>query len=351
MYRRIATIPGYIPVQGSRYLSLWTSLVRILYAYDIAHFLFAGTIATPEPLMRNIHSHHTTDILIPALAPTFAPLSSSSATTGTTSLLSLSSQGSLAVSTRRFSEPGLYPILHFPNKCRPAFQFRSSFRPHADLSSTLSTRSSPTAGPNPVSFLPIESLSQGAGSTSPLITLGGFPISVASIQATVSLQPPGKSPANIHRNTLSTGAIIGISLTFVAVVITLMIMVSIRRHLRRHQYGTNVELHMVSSTAPGIRTGAPRARLRKGHCAKEKIIPIGAGAGTQIDEQRVPDDDVEGSAEEPVPERARSSGSQQMSRADGGTVALLAPIHKWQSQIPGTRASGLSDDLPPGYTA
>jgi hypothetical protein len=104
-------------------------------------------------------------------------------------------------------------------------------------------------------------------------------------------------------------------------------------------------------TAPGIRTGAPRARLRKGHRAKEKIIPIGAGAGTQIDEQRVPDDDVEGSAEEPVPERVRSSGSQQMSRADGGTVALLAPIHKWQSQIRGTRASGLSDDPPPGYTA
>jgi hypothetical protein len=115
--------------------------------------------------------------------------------------------------------------------------------------------------------------------------------------------------------------------------------------------GTSTNL----STPSEIQTDASAARLQyleKELCgARAEMVEI--GSSTQIVERKVPDD-AGGSAEEPtaegsIPERA--SSNYQQSGADGWTAALLARIRELESQIRGTRASGLSDEPPPGYTA
>ncbi|KAJ7819432.1 hypothetical protein B0H13DRAFT_1921766 [Mycena leptocephala] len=214
-----------------------------------------------------------------------------------------------------------------------------------------------------------QSLGQGPASTSPLVTLNGSPsvtlsgdpMSESSAQAPVSLQPPEHPSAGIHRHALSTGAIVGVALVIVTVVLTLTILFC-RHHRRRDQSGMVSPFENLASgtsanlsTPSEIQTDASAARVqyleKELRGARAEMVEIGSSA--QIVERRVPDD-AGGSAEEPtaegsIPERANSN--DQQSGADGWTAALLARIRELESQIRGTRASGLSDDPPPGYTA
>ncbi|KAJ7815910.1 hypothetical protein B0H13DRAFT_1923915 [Mycena leptocephala] len=242
---------------------------------------------------------------------------------------------------------------------------QSQKSPTASQIHPLSTTSSATAQQDSASISPTQSQGQGPASTSPLVTLngspsvtlGGNPMSESSAQVPVSLQPPENPSAGIHRHALSRGAVVGVALVIVTVVLTLTI-IFCRHHRRRNQSRmVSPFVHLMSgssatqSTASEIQTDASAARLQ--YLEKElrgaRAEMVENGASTQIVERRVPDD-AGGSAEEPtaegsIPERA--SSNDQQSGADGGTAALLARIRELESQIRSTRASGVSDDPPP----
>ncbi|KAJ7827288.1 hypothetical protein B0H13DRAFT_1917744 [Mycena leptocephala] len=230
----------------------------------------------------------------------------------------------------------------------------------------LSTTSSATAQQDSAPISPTQSQGQGPASTSPLVTLNGSPsvtlsgdpMSESSAQVPVSLQPPENASAGIHRHALSTGVIVGVALVIVTVVLTLTI-IFCRRHRRRDQPRmVSPFVHLTSgtsatqSTTSEIQSDASAARLqyfeKELRGARAEMVEI--GTSTQIVERRVPDD-AGGPVEEPtaegsIPERA--SSNDQQSGADGATAALLARIRELESQIRGTRTSGVSDDPPPG---
>ncbi|KAJ7023840.1 hypothetical protein C8F04DRAFT_176484 [Mycena alexandri] len=166
--------------------------------------------------------------------------------------------------------------------------------------SALSTKLSVIAQHSSGSIFPTESLGQGTsqhtqsqgqstGSTSPPIPLSIAPTSTFSTQPTESLQPQQNPAAgNIHRNSLSTGAIIGVSLAIVFVVSTIIVLCVRRRH-RRNRYTANVngnDTNVESCTVPFVSL----ASVMNSYPTPSEIQPDTSvdGYDTNLDSRTVP---------------------------------------------------------------